>query len=73
MEILQYVDDTILFLEDNLDKASNMKTILQCFEQVSGMRINYSKSELITLEMDSDRASTFADIFSCVIGKLPIK
>ena len=37
------------------------------------MRINYSKSELITLGMDADRSANFADTFSCVIGKLPIK
>jgi hypothetical protein len=30
---LQYVDDTLLFLENNLDKATNLKWLLVCFEQ----------------------------------------
>ena len=34
--ILQYADDTILFLEHNLEKAQNMKLLLYAFEQLSG-------------------------------------
>ncbi|KAL5664100.1 hypothetical protein ACJX0J_024208, partial [Zea mays] len=33
LSILQYADDTILFLEHDLDKARNMKLILAAFEQ----------------------------------------
>jgi hypothetical protein len=46
LSILQYADDTILFLEHDLDKARNMKLILAAFEQVSGLKINFHKSEL---------------------------
>jgi hypothetical protein len=38
---LQYADDTLLFLENNLDKAKNFNWLLACFEQLSGMKINY--------------------------------
>jgi hypothetical protein len=34
--ILQYADDTILFMEHDLAKAVNMKLILAIFEQLSG-------------------------------------
>lgn len=43
---LQYEDDTILFLEKDPDKATNLKTVLSCFEHVSRMKVNYNKSEL---------------------------
>jgi len=33
---LQYADDTLLFLQNNLEKARNFKCILSCFEQLSG-------------------------------------
>jgi hypothetical protein len=46
MSILQYADDTILFLEHDLDKARNMKLILTAFELVLGLKINFHKSEL---------------------------
>jgi hypothetical protein len=35
VHILQYSDDTIIFMEDNLEKALNMKLILCIFEQLS--------------------------------------
>ena len=46
VSILQYADDTILFLEHDLEKAVNMKLILSIFEQLSGLKINFHKSEL---------------------------
>jgi hypothetical protein len=35
VSILQYADDTIIFLENDLDKALNMKLILYLLEQLS--------------------------------------
>ena len=40
---LQYADDTLLFLENNLEKASTLKWLLVYFEQMYGMKINYDK------------------------------
>jgi hypothetical protein len=36
LTILQYADDTILFMEHDLEKARNLKLILASFEQLSG-------------------------------------
>jgi hypothetical protein len=36
LSILQYADDTILFMEHDLKKARNLKLILASFEQLSG-------------------------------------
>jgi hypothetical protein len=44
---LQYANDTILFVDKNLEYAENLKWILTCFELMSGMRINYHKSEIV--------------------------
>ena len=46
LSILQYADDTILFMEHDLEKAMNMKLILSAFEKLSGLKINFHKSEL---------------------------
>ena len=46
LSILQYADDTILFLDHNLEKAVNLKLILCIFEQLSGLKINFHKSEI---------------------------
>jgi len=37
---LQYADDTLLFLKNSLEKAVNLKWLLVCFENLSGMKIN---------------------------------
>ena len=46
ISILQYADDTIIFMEHNFEEAKNMKLLLTMFEQLSGLKINFHKSEL---------------------------
>jgi hypothetical protein len=48
--ILQYADDTIICLEHNFEKARNMKLLLYTmFEKMSGLKINFNKSEILLL------------------------
>lgn len=49
LSILQYAGDTILFLDHDVAKAENLKLLLVAFEQVSGLKINYQKSEFFVL------------------------
>ena len=65
---LQYAEDTLLFLDNDLTYASNLKTILTCFEQVSGMRINYSNSELIPINMEDSDFMHFLAALDCKGG-----
>jgi hypothetical protein len=37
LSILQYVDDTVIFMSHDVEKAINMKLILTTFEQLSGL------------------------------------
>ena len=46
VSILQYADDTIIFMEHDLAKARNMKLVLFLFEQLTGLKINFHESEL---------------------------
>jgi hypothetical protein len=43
---LQYADDTIMFMENDLEQASNMKLLLCAIERLSVLKINFHKSEL---------------------------
>jgi hypothetical protein len=45
--IMQYADDTVLCLKNDVMKARNAKLLLYLFEQLSGLKINFEKSELI--------------------------
>lgn len=46
MSILQYADDTIIFMEYDLEKARNIKLVLFLLKQLSGLNIHFNKSEL---------------------------
>jgi hypothetical protein len=70
---LQYADDTILFVHNDIEMARNLKWVLTCFEQASGMKINYSKSELVPINLDQSKIDSFRDILECVVGSFPIK
>lgn len=61
------------FFEDDLTKAANLKWMLVCYEQLSGMKINYDKSDLLVVGMEEYRANDFARILCCKRSNFPIK
>lgn len=63
--ILQYADDTILCLQD-IENAINMKLLLYLYEEMSGLKINFMKIEIIMVSQESE-------MFNCSIGAWPIK
>jgi hypothetical protein len=73
LSILQYEDDTILFLENDFEKARNMKLLLTAFEQVSGLKINFHKSELICFGDAQYSLDQYMEIFGCKQGDLPLR
>jgi hypothetical protein len=70
---LQYADDTILFLKNDIAMARNLKWLLTCFEQMPGMRINYHKSDLMPINLPEEDSNLFAQVFCCPIGKFSFK
>jgi hypothetical protein len=46
---LQYADDTMILIEKNDTSIANLKFLLICFELLSGLKINYHKSEVIIM------------------------
>jgi hypothetical protein len=63
LSILQYVDDTILFMEHDFVKARKLKLI-------SGLKINFHKSELYCFGEAQDEVNVYADLFGfghCIV------
>jgi hypothetical protein len=56
-----------------MEKARNVKLLLYIFEQMSGLKINFEKSELILVGGDNDLAKEYAEVFNCQVGLFPIK
>ena len=70
--ILQYADDTIVCLKDNMDNARNVK-LLYIYEMMSGLKINFIKSEVLLINGDDEKRLLYADLFNCQMGNFPIR
>ena len=55
----------------DLDKALNMKLILCIFEQLSGMKINFHKSELFCFGKAKEVEERYRLLFGCESGSYP--
>lgn len=73
LSILQYVDDTIWFMELDIEKDENLKMILCAFEQVSGLNINFHKSEIICFGRAKETEQQYSSLFGCQTGDYPFK
>jgi hypothetical protein len=73
VSILQYKDDTIIFMEHNLEKTLNMKLILCIFEELSGLKINFHKSEIFCFGQAKQVENEYKILFGCEIGSIPFR
>jgi hypothetical protein len=73
ISMLQYAQDTILFMEHNLEQAANMKLLLCAFEKLSGLKINFYKSELFCYGEAKEMEGQYTKLFGCDLGQYPIK
>lgn len=51
----------------------NLKCCLIWFESISGMRINFHKSEIIPMNLSGQELHRIVHIFGCPVGCFPIK
>jgi hypothetical protein len=74
LSILQYADDTILFMEHDLEKTRNMKLLLSAFQEFSGLKINFHKSEVFFCFGQAKEFETqYEQLFGCQRGTYPFK
>ena len=73
LSILQYADDTILFMEHNLEQAKNLKLLLCAFEQLSGLKINFHKNELFCFGEPQAVQMEYEKIFGYNQGMFPFR
>jgi hypothetical protein len=73
LSILQYADDTILFLEDDPVKAKGMKLVLSAFEKLSGLKINFHKSEIFCFGETKNKTEEYVRLFGCKEEDFPFR
>ncbi|MCH84541.1 LINE-1 reverse transcriptase like [Trifolium medium] len=72
-QILQFVDDTVLLGEASWDNVRTIKTILRGFELVSGLKINFVKSEMYGINVEANFLVAVASFLSCSFDSIPFK
>jgi len=73
LSILQYADDTIIFMDHDIEQATNMKLILCMFEQLSGLKINFHKSEFFCFSKAKEEENLYTQLFGCELGSYPCR
>jgi hypothetical protein len=69
---LNFADDTIIFLQADFKMVEALKYLLLSFEEFLGLKINYSKSSLVPLNISDQESIDYATILGCEISNLPI-
>ena len=73
LSVLQYADDTVIFMDNDLERAKNMKLLLFAFEQLSRLKINFHKSELFCYGAANANQLKYTQIFGCNVGSFPFR
>jgi hypothetical protein len=61
------------FMKHDLDKAQNLKLIISVFQQLSGLKINFHKSELFSFGEALNEVNAYANLFGCGQGQFPMR
>jgi hypothetical protein len=68
--ILQYADDTLVFLNGSARQLFFLKALLNSFAEYTGLKVNYSKSMMVPIDIAADRFDILANTFGCSKGYL---
>lgn len=69
--VLQYADDTLIFMKGDLSELDHLKVLLHNFAEASGLKVNFEKSMMIPINISDDRLQVAATSFGCSVGSLP--
>lgn len=70
---LQFADDTLIFCKASLEEVQVIKRLLEKFEEISELRINFHKCILCGVGIVDENLQVFADVLVCQKQKFPVK
>ncbi|XP_058755939.1 uncharacterized protein LOC131629160 [Vicia villosa] len=71
VDILQFADDTVIFGEASTANLWNLKVILRGFELISGLKINFSKSRIMGVNVGDWILDAATKFLACKRGNFP--
>jgi hypothetical protein len=69
--IVQYDDDTLIIMATDARLLFSLKGLLRSFTDSIGLKVNYSKSFLVPINLDNERAQHLANTIGCLVGSMP--
>lgn len=69
---LQFADDTIILGEKSWANVRAMRAVLHLFATMSGLKVNFNKSELVGVNVSQSWLFEAASVLRCRVGTLPI-
>jgi hypothetical protein len=69
--VIQYADDTLIVMKANATQLFCLKSLLHTFAETTGLKVNYSKSNMFPINLDDERLSHFASTLNCQKGSFP--
>ncbi|XP_057808906.1 uncharacterized protein LOC131023384 [Salvia miltiorrhiza] len=70
---LQYADDTVFVASGKSENAWVLKSILKIFEALSGLKVNFDKSNIFGIGVPSPLRVQMANTLNCQVGEFPTK
>jgi hypothetical protein len=70
---LQYADDTLCIGEATIANLWTLKAILRGFEMVSGLKVNFWKSNLMGVNVSHDFLTLASVFLNCRVSSIPFK
>jgi len=70
---IQYADDTVIMIDGSDSSILSLKLILYCFEWLSGLKINFHKSDVYVFGVDQRQKEHLANMLNCRLGEWPMK
>jgi hypothetical protein len=67
---IQYVDGIVVMVDPCDETIRNLKLILYCFEFLSGLKINFHKSDVFLFGAEPKEEMRWAHMLNCKIGSL---
>ena len=69
--IIQYADDTLIILEGDPRQLHFLKSLLNQFSESTGLKVNFSKSLMLPINVNEGRFDLLSRTFGCAKGTLP--
>jgi hypothetical protein len=69
--VIPYADDTLVIMKANAMQLLYLKALLGLFAESTGLKVKYYKSNMIPINMSTERLNHFVATISCKEGSLP--